>query len=155
MALLELDDVSFAYDKTPVLRHIRYGFDAGTIYAIVGKSGAGKTTLLSLMSGLASPTEGRILYKGTDIAAINKYDFRRQCVGVVFQSFNLLTNLTALENVQLSMDIAGVKSKNKRAQAMALLDELFSDPGQEAPRDELLAAAQAHYAGRLDGIVMN
>ena len=62
MALLELDDVSFAYDKTPVLRHIRYGFDAGTIYAIVGKSGAGKTTLLSLMSGRASPTEGRILY---------------------------------------------------------------------------------------------
>ena len=142
MALLELDDVSFAYDKTPVLRHIRYGFDAGTIYAIVGKSGAGKTTLLSLMSGLASPTEGRILYKGTDIAAINKYDFRRQCVGVVFQSFNLLTNLTALENVQLSMDIAGVKSKNKRAQAMALLEKVGLNEGEANRRILKLSGGQ-------------
>lgn len=121
MSILNLCDLSFSYDKKPVLEKVNFTFEPGKIYSIVGKSGAGKTTLLSLLSGLALPTAGTIYYKAQDIKKINKYDFRRHCVGVVFQNFNLLTNLTALENVVLSMDIAGVRRKDKKEHAVALL----------------------------------
>ena len=132
MSILNLCDLSFSYDKKPVLEHVNFNFEPGEIYSIVGKSGAGKTTLLSLLSGLASPTAGTIYYKAQDIKKINKYDFRRHCVGVVFQNFNLLTNLTALENVVLSMDIAGVRRKDKKEHAMDLLRKvgLSEDEGK-------------------------
>lgn len=133
MSILQLEDLSFSYDKKPVLEHVSLTFEPGKIYAIVGKSGAGKTTLLSLLSGLALPTGGTITYKDRDIKKINKYDFRRQCVGVVFQNFNLLTNLTAAENVVLSMEIAGVKNKSKREHATALLNKVGLDQ-EEAKR---------------------
>ncbi len=132
MSILNLCDLSFSYDKKPVLEHVNFNFEPGKIYSIVGKSGAGKTTLLSLLSGLASPTAGTIYYKAQDIKKINKYDFRRHCVGVVFQNFNLLTNLTALENIVLSMDIAGVRRKDKKEHAMDLLRKvgLSEDEGK-------------------------
>lgn len=133
MSILQLEDLSFSYDKKPVLEHLSLTFEPGKIYAIVGKSGAGKTTLLSLLSGLASPTGGTITYKDNDIKKINKYDFRRQCVGVVFQNFNLLTNLTAAENVVLSMEIAGVKNKSKKEHATELLHKVGLDR-EEAKR---------------------
>ena len=132
MSILNLCDLSFSYDKKPVLEHVNFNFEPGKIYSIVGKSGAGKTTLLSMLSGLASPTAVTIYYKAQDIKKINKYDFRRHCVGVVFQNFNLLTNLTALENVVLSMDIAGVRRKDKKEHAMDLLRKvgLSEDEGK-------------------------
>lgn len=133
MSILQLEDLSFSYDKKPVLEHLSLTFEPGKIYAIVGKSGAGKTTLLSLLSGLASPTGGTITYKDNDIKKINKYDFRRRCVGVVFQNFNLLTNLTAAENVVLSMEIAGVKNKSKKEHATELLHKVGLDQ-EEAKR---------------------
>ena len=83
-------------------------FEQGKIYCIVGKSGAGKTTLLSILSGLAVPACGEILYKGEDVGKLDKYKFRSKYIGVIFQSFNLITKFTAMENVVLSMDIAGV-----------------------------------------------
>ena len=109
MALLSLQNISFSYDKTPVLRDISYDFEKGKMYCIIGKSGAGKTTLLSLLSGLAKPTAGDIIYDGKSIAKIDKYTFRSRYIGVVFQSFNLITKYTALENVVLSMDVSGAK----------------------------------------------
>lgn len=126
MSVLELDNLSYSYDsaKVKVLDQMSYQFDEGKIYAIVGKSGAGKTTLLSLLSGLASPTEGRIIFNDKDISSLDKYKYRSQYVGVVFQSFNLLQNLTAVENVVLSMDIAGLKVKNKKEIAMDLLNKV-------------------------------
>ena len=87
------------------------------MYCIIGRSGAGKTTLLSLLSGLAAPSSGRILYDGKDVSDIDKYTFRSKYIGVVFQSFNLITKFTAAENVILSMDIAGVKGVNKKQRA--------------------------------------
>ena len=113
-ATLKMEDVSFAYGQNRVLNHINYEFSAGKIYAIVGKSGAGKTTLLSLLSGLTHPTGGRILCNEKDLRNINPYDYRRKYVGVIFQSFNLLTKLTAAENVELSMDIAKYPCTNKK-----------------------------------------
>ena len=127
MAVIKLENVSFAYEKDKnVLNEVDYDFDEGKIYAIVGRSGAGKTTLLSLLSGLASPTRGKIYYKDEDIAKINKYDYRAKMVGVVFQNFNLINNLTAAENIVLSMDIAGDKEARslKKEKAYRLLESV-------------------------------
>ncbi|MBP3382248.1 MAG: ABC transporter ATP-binding protein [Clostridia bacterium] len=128
MAILELNGVSFTYDKRHnVLENATYSFDSGKMYAIVGRSGAGKTTLLSLLSALTKPTAGTITFDGKDIAHIDPYTYRSKCVGVVFQSFNLLPHLTALENVELSMEIAGVKGKGKRQKALELLEKVELD----------------------------
>ena len=97
MSVLSLQNISFSYDRTPVLKDLSYEFEKGKIYCIIGKSGAGKTTLLSLLSGLAQPSEGDILYEGKSIKKIDKYVFRSKYIGVVFQSFNLITKYTALE----------------------------------------------------------
>ena len=121
MAVLSLQNICFSYGRTPVLKDLSFDFELGKMYCIVGKSGAGKTTLLSILSGLAAPTGGTILYNGQDIKKVDKYTFRSKYIGVIFQAFNLITKFTALENVMLSMDIAGVKKVNKRKKAMELL----------------------------------
>ena len=122
---LELQNVGYSYiGKELVLRHVNYRFEGGRIYAITGRSGAGKTTLLSLLSQLTKPTEGKILYNGLDVSEVDQYLYRSQYAGVIFQSFNLLMHLTAVENVMLSMDIAGVKKENNRAYAMELLEKV-------------------------------
>ena len=122
---LELQNVGYSYNgKELGLRHVNYRFEGGRIYAITGRSGAGKTTLLSLLSQLTKPTEGKILYNGLDVSEVDQYLYRSQYAGVIFQSFNLLMHLTAVENVMLSMDIAGVKKENNRAYAMELLEKV-------------------------------
>ena len=142
MSVLELKNICFSYDKTPVLKDISFEFEKGKMYCIVGKSGAGKTTLLSILSGLAAPTSGAILYNGEDIKKIDKYDFRSKYIGVIFQSFNLLTKFTALENVMLSMDIAGVKGKDKKSKAMQLLESVGLDEDEANRRILKLSGGQ-------------
>ena len=142
MSVLSLQNISFSYDRTPVLKDISYEFEKGKIYCIIGKSGAGKTTLLSLLSGLAQPSEGDILYEGKSIAEIDKYVFRSKYIGVVFQSFNLLTKYTALENVVLSMDVAGYKTKNKQERALELLDSVGLDEDEANRRVLKLSGGQ-------------
>lgn len=135
MSILQLEDLSYAYDgRTQVLKNLSYSFEKGKIYAIVGRSGAGKTTLLSLLSGLTDPTGGKILFDGNDVRGIDRYLYRSRYVGVVFQGFNLLPQLNAVENVELSMDIAGVKMKNKRAYATELLDKVEVDESKAGRR---------------------
>lgn len=133
MSILSLQHIGFAYDKTPVLEDLSYEFEQGKIYCIMGRSGAGKTTLLSILSGLAAPTKGSIFYDGKDIRDMDKYRFRSRYIGVIFQSFNLLTKFTAAENVILSMDIAGVKEGKKREKALELLASVGLDE-EEADR---------------------
>jgi len=94
------------------------------MYAIVGRSGAGKTTLLSLISGLRKSSEGKILYDGKDISGLDREKYRSQNIGVIFQDFNLLPHLTALENVILSMDIAGMKVADKKGYALQMLKKV-------------------------------
>lgn len=142
MSVLSLQNISFSYDKTPVLKDISYEFEKGKMYCIVGKSGAGKTTLLSLLSGLASPSEGEILYDGKSIAKIDKYTFRSKYIGVVFQSFNLITKFTAVENVVLSMDVAGYKTKNKKQRAIELLKSVGLDEDEANRRVLKLSGGQ-------------
>lgn len=142
MALLSLQNISFSYDKTPVLKDISYDFEKGKMYCIIGKSGAGKTTLLSLLSGLAKPTAGAIVYNGKSIAEIDRYIFRSKYIGVVFQSFNLITKYTALENVILSMDVSGVKIKDKRQRALELLNSVGLDEDEANRRVLKLSGGQ-------------
>ena len=142
MSVLSLQNISFSYGRTPVLKDISYEFEKGKMYCIIGKSGAGKTTLLSLLSGLAAPNSGDILYDGKSIAKIDKYTFRSKFIGVVFQSFNLITKYTALENVILSMDVAGYKSKNKKARALELLNSVGLDEDEANRRVLKLSGGQ-------------
>ena len=142
MSVLSLQNISFSYGNTPVLKDISYEFEKGKMYCIVGKSGAGKTTLLSLLSGLAAPNSGDILYDGKSIAKIDKYTFRSKFIGVVFQSFNLITKYTALENVVLSMDVSGAKIKNKKEKALELLDSVGLDEDEANRRVLKLSGGQ-------------
>lgn len=142
MSILSLQNISFAYDKMPVLKDISYEFEKGKMYCIIGKSGAGKTTLLSLLSGLAIPTAGEIFYDGKSIAKIDKYTFRSKYIGVVFQSFNLITKYTALENVVLSMDVAGYKTKDKQSRALELLESVGLDEDEANRRLLKLSGGQ-------------
>ena len=124
---LRLDNVSYAYAKggKRVLKNISHDFQAGKVHAITGPSGAGKTTLLSLISGLAIPTEGMVLVDGADLSKRDRYRFRSHDIGVIFQNFNLLPNLTVAENIILSMDASGKTfDKSKRTIVEELLEQV-------------------------------
>lgn len=93
----------------PVLRGISFSLYAGEFVVILGPSGSGKSTMLNMIGGIDSPTEGQILYKENDIGkvsdkALTKY--RREAIGFVFQFYNLLQNLTAKENIEISANLA-------------------------------------------------
>lgn len=124
--ILQLERIGYHYvgSSSMVLKDLSYTFERGKVYSVVGRSGAGKTTLLSLLSGLAVPTEGKILLNGKDIGTVDPYEYRSQYVGVIFQSFNLLPKLTAVENVELSMEISGKGNKENRKNAQKLLQEV-------------------------------
>lgn len=129
MSVLTLKNVTYKYEgvKKAVLKGIDAEFMAGKVYTIVGKSGAGKSTLLSLIAGLDVSTGGEILYSGADLKAINRDDYRAKSIGVIFQSFNLLLNATAIENIILSMNISGSGEKDKKTYAYALLKKVGID----------------------------
>ena len=125
MSILKLENVGYRYKDVPkdsyVFRNINYEFEQGKMYAIKGKSGSGKTTLLSLITGLEKCTEGKVLYDGKDLKKMNLDTYRNTDIGIVFQSYNLLPSLTAIENIMLSMDISKVKVKNKKEKALELM----------------------------------
>lgn len=129
MSVFKIENLGFSYDggKNMVMENINYEFEKGKMYAIIGRSGTGKTTLLSLMSGLDKPTKGKIMYEGKNISKIDEDVYRSKNVGVVFQSFNLLPHLTALENVELSMDVSKTKIENKKKVAQELLEQVGID----------------------------
>jgi len=142
MEILKLENLSFAYGKKQVLSNINYTFETGKIYAVVGKSGAGKTTLLSVISGLAEPGSGTIYVKGEPLGKMDKYEYRSKNIGVIFQSFNLLTKLTAVENVELSMEISGGKQADSRERAYALLEQVGLDRDEADRRVLKLSGGQ-------------
>ena len=125
MGILKLEKVGYRYKDAPkdnyVFKNINYEFEEGKMYAIKGKSGSGKTTLLSLITGLEKCTEGQILYDGKTLKKMNLDRYRNTDIGIVFQSYNLLPRLTAIENIMLSMEISKVKVKNKKQKALELM----------------------------------
>lgn len=129
MSLLSLKDISYRYEgsKKDVFSNVNIDFQPGKVYGIIGKSGAGKSTLLSLISGLDTCTSGDILYKDKSLKEIDRDDYRAKDIGVIFQGYNLLLNATAKENILLSMNISGVKEKNKGEYVNNLLNEVGID----------------------------
>lgn len=125
MSILKLENVAYRYKDAPkdsyVFKNINYEFEQGKMYAIKGKSGSGKTTLLSLITGLEKCTEGNVLYDGKNLKKMNLDNYRNTDIGIVFQSYNLLPRLTAIENIILSMDVSKVKVKNKKQKALELM----------------------------------
>ncbi|MEY9892689.1 putative ABC transport system ATP-binding protein [Catenulispora sp. MAP12-49] len=131
--VLRLEGVSHTYSdqrrRSAVLNDISYAFRRGTFYTILGPSGSGKTTLLSLASGLDTPTRGTISFEGRDLRELGLGRYRNRHAATVFQQYNLLTYMTALQNVTAAMEITGVKpaSGSRRARALELLERIGLD----------------------------
>ena len=103
MSVSELHEVAYSHDKKKkVLKGIDVQMETGKMYAILGPSGCGKTTLLSLLGGLDSPTNGKILFNGTDIEQTGLGRHRKKHVSFIFQSYNLIDYMTPQENVRLT-----------------------------------------------------
>ena len=126
MSVLTLNNVTYKYEgtKKSVLKGVSAGFEAGRVYTIVGKSGSGKSTLLSLIAGLDVCEDGEILCENTDLKKLDRDEYRAKGIGVIFQSYNLITNSSAVENIVLSMNISGSKETDKKAFAYALLQKV-------------------------------
>ena len=131
--LLELENVSYSYqdgkEKNQILDHASYLFEKGKIYAVVGASGSGKTTTLSLASGLDKPDDGKVLFKGKDIQEIGLNKYRREDISIVFQSYNLIYYMNALENVMSALEsgdqaVVTARNKDKEEYCLSILEQL-------------------------------
>ena len=101
METLQLKNISYFYNKElPILQNINISFERGKMYAILGKSGSGKTTLLSLLAGLDEPVDGVMLYEGNILKGKELDNYRAKHVSIIFQSYNLIDYLTAVENIE-------------------------------------------------------
>jgi putative ABC transport system ATP-binding protein len=127
--ILQTENLSKSYTSAgkqlTVLDHVNMQVEAGSTMAIVGPSGSGKTTLLGLCAGLDSATSGSVLLNGIRLETLSedkRAEVRNQYVGFIFQNFQLLPTLTALENVMVPMELR--KQTNVRAKAMELLDRV-------------------------------
>ena len=142
--LLSFSNIHLQYQNgtilTEVIKGINFIIHQNERLAIVGKSGSGKTSLLMLMAGLEKPTSGQITYLDRDITSYNEdklTDFRKKNIGIVFQSFYLIPNYTALENVALSLEI------NFQKNALSLAKEILIDLG--------LGGRLQHFPSQLSG----
>ena len=125
MSVLAVSDVKYAYQSryrvVNVLNDVSCSFEMGKFYAIVGKSGSGKTTLLSLLAGLDLPVSGDIFYEGRSLKELNRDQYRRPEVSVIFQAFQLFPLLKALANVMYPMELNHKKGKEAAQTAKELL----------------------------------
>jgi predicted ABC-type transport system involved in lysophospholipase L1 biosynthesis ATPase subunit len=122
-------DLSRSYGTASTIIHALRGVSLevgrGERVALLGKSGSGKSTLLNLLGGLDRPTSGQVLAAGLDLARLSSRQlarYRLATVGMIFQSFNLVSNRTALQNVELPLVLAGVSPARRRAAAVAALE---------------------------------
>lgn len=132
------------YSLTPV-NNVSLEVKDGTFAAIVGKSGSGKSTLLGLLGALDKPTSGTITVGDKDITRMNDralMDYRRKSIGYVFQNYNLIPNLTALENVMLPMEFNGQTKKTRQARAVALLQQVGLDADKQGRRPNRLSGGE-------------
>ncbi len=127
--LVDLTDLSRVYDgaKTVALDSVTFRVEPGEFTSVMGPSGSGKSTLLNIVAGLDRPTSGRVVVDSQDLTGASESElarFRRSRIGFVFQFFNLLSNLTALENVKVPAELAGVRPAEASSRAHSLLEEL-------------------------------
>jgi putative ABC transport system ATP-binding protein len=153
MSVIELKDVSRIYKigevETAALRDVDLTVEEGEFTAIVGPSGSGKTTMLQLMGCLDRPTSGRVLINGQDVSRLNankRADLRKGTIGFVFQFFALIPGLTAYENVDLPLLLAGAKKAERRERANELLEAVgISDRARHRP-DQMSGGEQQRVA---------
>ncbi len=124
--ILRLENINYSYIdggyERSILKDLSYTFESGKFYTILGPSGSGKTTLLSLIAGLDEPKSGNIYFEGRNVKEIGLHKYRRNDISIVFQQYNLISYLTAHENVMLAMSETDNKLPNDRKQvAYALL----------------------------------
>ena len=131
MRALELQQVSKIYGEGPTevraLLDVDLSVAAGELVAVMGPSGSGKSTLLTIAGSLEDPTAGEVLIGGTPLSGMSRHErarLRRRSIGYVFQDFNLLAGLTAVENVTLPLELDGVPARRARTAGMAALEEL-------------------------------
>ncbi len=129
-ALVELEDVRKVYNHSQeavALQSVSMTITAGEAAFVMGPSGSGKSTLLNLIGGLDRPSSGAVRVEGKDIGKMSESAlarFRRTRVGIVFQFFNLLNNLTALDNAMVPAQLAGMKRGEARRRALELFERL-------------------------------
>ena len=153
MSALELRGVSKVYGEgateVRALRDVDLTVEAGTLVAVMGPSGSGKSTLLTIAGSLETPTAGEVFVDGASLSKMSANDrarLRRRSIGYVFQDFNLLAGLTALENVALPLELDGTSARRAREAASAALEELAV--GERADRfpDELSGGERQRVA---------
>jgi putative ABC transport system ATP-binding protein len=127
-AIIEISDLHKTYTESEIEVHAINGIDLeieeGEFTAIVGPSGSGKTTLLNMLGGLDTPTKGKIIVDNTDLSTLSSsqlIDYRMKHIGFVFQSYNLIPVLTAIENVEFVMNLQGVNKKERLERSKQLL----------------------------------
>ncbi len=128
MAIIEIKDLRKTYrlgnEKVHALRKINLDIEKGEICCVLGTSGSGKSTLLNMLAGLEKPTKGSVKINGTEITTLSEKKlarFRQDNLGFVFQSYNLLNQLTALENVAMPLMFRGMSRKKREAVASKML----------------------------------
>jgi putative ABC transport system ATP-binding protein len=128
--MIQLENVSREYGDGKVvyaLNRVSLRIESGERVAVMGPSGSGKSTLLNLVCGLDEPTSGKVLIDGQNIASLNdnaRTRLRREKIGMVFQTFNLLPTLTAQENVALPLRLSGVSKKEADSRAATMLSKV-------------------------------
>lgn len=124
--MLEVKKVNYWYkDKDEALyEDIDLTFEEGKLYSILGSSGSGKTTFLSLIAGLDVPKTGEIFYDGKSLKKIGLTNYRNQCVSIVFQSYNLLPYMSAVDNIVSAMEITNSQQKNRKEYALSMLEKV-------------------------------
>jgi putative ABC transport system ATP-binding protein len=153
MGVIELQDVTRTYRigevETHALRAVNLTIEDGEFTAIVGPSGSGKTTMLQLMGCLDRPTSGRVHIKGQDVSRLNankRAELRKGTIGFVFQFFALIPGLTAYENVELPLLLAGAKKAQRRVRANELLKAVdLTDRARHRP-DQMSGGEQQRVA---------
>ena len=141
--MLHINHLSMVYQKAkiaiPALNDVTFNVEKGEFIGIIGKSGSGKSTLLNLVGGLDRPSGGEIIFLGKDLAKMSRYELalhRRHSVGMIFQSFNLIASLTALNNVVLPLTFAGINKKKRKQTARELLEQVgLSDRTDHLPTE--------------------
>ena len=153
MSYLELRNVSKSYGEGAAEVHaitdVELSVDRGSLVAVMGPSGSGKSTLLTIAGSLEEPTSGEVLIDGAPFSAMSRNDkarLRRRTIGYVFQDFNLLAGLTAVENVTLPLELDGVSAKKAQVAGMVALEELgLADRAKHYP-DELSGGERQRVA---------
>ncbi|EKY23559.1 ABC transporter, ATP-binding protein [Clostridium celatum DSM 1785] len=120
--ILKFEGVSYSYDNSKlILDNIDVSFTKGKFYTIIGASGSGKTTFLSLASGLDTQKSGNIFYNNSNLKEIGLERYRNKYASIIFQGYNLLNYMTAIENITSAMSIKGIKGKDNKEVALNIL----------------------------------